>query len=135
MLIEHFFLMLKNTVQTKQWLDKCYKESSPSRQMVEKWIGEFKRGRKGINGAERLGRPKDITTSEIIEKIHEIVLDDPKVKVRELAEAAGISIESVVKILHAFGHEIANRKMGAAFANNRSKTPTSSWFRELFRPF
>ena len=29
-----------------------------------------------------------------------MVLFDPKVKVRELAEAAGILIESVVKILH-----------------------------------
>ena len=27
------------TKQTKQWLDKFYGESSPSSQMVEKWIG------------------------------------------------------------------------------------------------
>ena len=35
-----------------------------------------------------------------IENIHDIIFDDPKLKVRELAEAAGISIGSVVKILH-----------------------------------
>ena len=68
--------------------------------MVEKWISKFKRGRTSTNGADRLGRPKDVTTSEIIAKIHDIVVDDQKVKVRELAEAACISIESVVKILH-----------------------------------
>ena len=33
-----------------------------------------------------------VVTPDIIEKIHDIVLDDPKVKVRKLAEAAGISI-------------------------------------------
>ena len=36
------------------------------------------------------GMPKDLTTPEIIEKIRDIVLDDPKVKVCELAEVAGI---------------------------------------------
>ena len=39
-------------------------------------------------------------TCVIIEKIHDIVLDYPKVKVRELAETVGISIGSVVKISH-----------------------------------
>ena len=56
-LIKHCFLMGKNDLQTKQWLDKCYKKSSPSRKMVEKWIGEFKRGRMSTNDAEGLGRP------------------------------------------------------------------------------
>ena len=90
--------MGKNIVWTKQLLDKCYGESSPSRQRVEKWVGEFKQGRTSTNDAEQSGRPKDVTTPEIIDKINIIVLDYPKVKVRELAEAAGISIGSVVKI-------------------------------------
>ena len=100
MLIKHCFLRGKNAVQTKQWLDKCYGESSPSMQMVKKWIGKFKRGRTSRNDAERSGRQKDVTAPEIIEKIQDIVLDDPKVKVRELAAATGISIGSVVKLLH-----------------------------------
>ena len=54
-----------------------------------------------------------------------------KLKVRELAEAAGTSMESMVKILD----EKANLKIGAAFANNRSRNPTSSSFTELFGPF
>ena len=68
--------------------------------MVEKWIGEFKRGRTSTNYALRSGRSKHVTTPEIIEKIHDIVLDDAKMKIRELAEATGISIRSVDKILH-----------------------------------
>ena len=47
--------MRKNTVQTKQWLDKCYMESSPLRKMVEKRVGKFKRSRTSINDAERSG--------------------------------------------------------------------------------
>ena len=66
----------KNTIQSKQWLDKCYGKSSPLRQMVEKWISEFKGSRTRTNDAERSGRLKDLTTPEIIEKIHGIVLDN-----------------------------------------------------------
>ena len=68
-----------------------------------KWmrsVGEFKRGHMNTNNTERSGRQKDVTTPRIIEKIHEIVLDDPKVKVRELTKATGISIGPVVEILH-----------------------------------
>ena len=32
------------------------------------------------------GRPNEITTPEMINKIHDIVLNDPKVNVREIAE-------------------------------------------------
>ena len=35
---------------------------------MEKWIGEFKRGRRSTDDAERLRiRPKDVTTPQIIE--------------------------------------------------------------------
>ena len=76
--------------------------------MVKKWIGEFKWGRTSTNDAERSGRSKDVTTPEIIKKIYDIVLDDPKVKVHQLAEAADISIGLVVKILH---HDLRMRKL------------------------
>ena len=58
-LIKHCFLMKKNTVETKQWLDKHYPVCAPSIQMVEKWIGEFKRGRTSTDDAERSGRPNE----------------------------------------------------------------------------
>ena len=67
-------------MQTKLWLDK--------------WVGEFKRDHTNTNSAERSRKQKDVTTSEIIKKMHDIVLDDPKVKARELAKAASISIVS-----------------------------------------
>ena len=46
------------------------------------------------------GRPNEITRPEIIDKIHDIVLNDAKVKVREIAEIVSISTERVVNILH-----------------------------------
>ena len=78
--------------------------------MVEKWIGEFKRSYTSTNEAERSGRPKDVTTPQIIEKIDDIILDDQKVKVLELSVAAGIPIGSLVNILH---EDLGMRKLTA----------------------
>ena len=47
-----------------------------------------------------LGCPNEITTPEEINKIHDIVSNDPKVKVHEIAEILSISTERVVNILH-----------------------------------
>ena len=43
---------------------------------------------------------KKLPLQKSSKKLHDIVLDHPKGKVRELAEAAGISMWSVIKILH-----------------------------------
>uniref|UniRef100_T1HEC8 Uncharacterized protein n=1 Tax=Rhodnius prolixus TaxID=13249 RepID=T1HEC8_RHOPR len=47
----------------------------------------------GTSDAERSGRPVEVTTTEIIDKIHDMVMDDRRVKVREIASAVGISNE------------------------------------------
>jgi histone-lysine N-methyltransferase SETMAR len=48
----------------------------------------------------REGHPKSATTPEIIEQVHDMVLDDWRMKVREVAEAIGISKECAGYILH-----------------------------------
>jgi hypothetical protein len=47
----------------------------------------------------------------IIDKVHDTVLTDRRVKVRELSEAVGISTERVHFILH---HELHNMKKNCA---------------------
>lgn len=46
------------------------------------------------------GRPVEITTLNIVEKIHGMIMENHRVKVREIAEAVGISTERVHNILH-----------------------------------
>ena len=57
-----------------------------------------------------LGCPNETTTPEMINKIHDILLNDPKVKVREIAEIVSISTERVVNILYT---RLCMRKLGA----------------------
>jgi len=99
-LIKHCFLMGKTSEQSLQWLQKCYPISAPSRTTVYRWFSEFKMGRTSTEDAPRSGRPKEATNAEIVKQVHRIVLSDRKVKLRELAEAVGISKERAGYILH-----------------------------------
>lgn len=99
-LIKHYFLRGKTITETKIKLDKYYGDSSPSIKMIHKWFTDFRCGRTSTADAERPGRPNEVTTPEIIEKIHDIVLQDRRVKVREIAEIVRISDERVRNILH-----------------------------------
>ena len=54
-LIKHCFLMGKNTVQAKQWLDKYYSDSAPLKITVKRWYSDFKCTRTDTNDAECTG--------------------------------------------------------------------------------
>lgn len=83
--------MRKNTVQTKQWLDKHYPHYAPSKTTICRWFADFKRGRTDTSDAERSGRPNDAVIPENVEKTLKMIMADRKVKVREIAEALKIS--------------------------------------------
>ena len=92
-LIQHYFLRGKTISQTKTKLDKYYSDSALSYGMVQKWFTEFRCGCTSTETIPGPGRPNKITTPEMINKIHGIALNDPKVKVREIVEIVSISTE------------------------------------------
>lgn len=99
-LIKHCFLMGKTSQQSLKWLQKCYPTSAPSRTTVYRWFSELKLGRTSTVDAPRSGRPKEATNAEIVRQVHRIVSKNPTVKLRELADAVGISKERVGFIMH-----------------------------------
>jgi transposase len=74
---------------------KVYGDSSPTFSTIKKWAAQFKRGRTSLEDDPHEGRSKSATTSEIIEQVHDMVLDDRRMKVREIAETVDISKERV----------------------------------------
>ena len=96
---KHYFLRGKSAKITKEKLDKYYGTSAPSDYMVRYWFAEFKRCRTDKNDEHRSGRPKEVTTQEMINKIHDLVLNNRRVKVRELEEACNISHGTAISIL------------------------------------
>jgi transposase len=73
---------------------------SPSFSTIKKWPAEFKRGPTSLEDNPRQGRPKSATPPEIIEQVHDMVLDDRRMKVHEISETTGISKECVGYVLH-----------------------------------
>jgi transposase len=74
---------------------KVYGDSSPSFSTIKKWAAKFKCGRTSPEDDPCEGRKKNATTPEIIEQVHDMVLDDQRMKVHEVAETIGISKELV----------------------------------------
>ena len=69
--------------------------------MVHKWFTEFRCGRISTNDTQRPSRPKEVTSQEMIDIIHDIVLNDRRLKVREISETVSISVGRIwLIILH-----------------------------------
>ena len=64
---------------------KFYGDASSSFSTTKKWAADFKRGRTSLEDDSREGRPKSATTPEIIEQVHDMLLDDRWMKAREIA--------------------------------------------------
>jgi histone-lysine N-methyltransferase SETMAR len=79
---------------------KVYGDSSHSFSTIKKLAAKFKHGRTSLEDDSCEARPESATPPEIIEQVHDMVLDDWRMKVREIAETIGISKELVGYILH-----------------------------------
>ena len=122
-LIKHYFLMGKNTVDAKQWLDKRYGDFASGKSTIIDWYAEFKRGRTNTDGAERSGRPKSAVVPENITKVDKIVLYDRKLKLREIDDTLKISEGSVLRILHEFlgMHKLFSKWVPRLLASNQKQ--------------
>lgn len=77
---------------------------------VKNWVAEFKRGRTSVQDELRPGRPKSVTTSEMVSKVHDMVLEDRRLKLSEIADNTGISKE---RVHHILSEELNMKKLSA----------------------
>ena len=67
---------------------------------VKNWVAQFKSGDFSTCDAPRPGRHKIVTTPEIIDQIHELILEECRISAKSIAEQMGISRERVGSIIH-----------------------------------
>jgi len=77
---------------------------------VKNWVAQFKHGDFFTCDAPRPGRPKTVTTQEIIDQIHELILEDCWISAKSMSEHLGISREQVGTVLH---EDLDMRKLSA----------------------
>jgi len=87
-------------------------EQAPSYATVNNWVAQFKRGDFSTCDAPCPGRLKTVTTPEIIDQIHEMILEDRQISAKWIAGQLGISRELVGSL----------RKVGPKMPEHRSKT-------------
>ena len=63
-------------------------------------MAQFKCGDFSTCDAPCSGSPKTVTTPEIIDQIHELILEDCQILAKSVAEQMGISREQVGSIIH-----------------------------------
>jgi len=95
-----FFLQGKAPKEIHVILTETLREHAPSYATIKNWVVQFKRGDFSTYDAPRPGRPKTMTTQEIIEQIHELNLEDRRISAKSIAEQLGISRERVGSIIH-----------------------------------
>ncbi|GFX52660.1 HTH_48 domain-containing protein [Trichonephila clavipes] len=78
--IKYLFLKGNTPTQIKDELYSVYGDSAPSFTTVKFWAAEFKRCRKSLKDDERSGRSNTATADENIAKVHQIVLEDHRIK-------------------------------------------------------
>ena len=94
----------------KAFLAETLGEHAPSYATVKNWVAQFKRGGFSTCDAPCPGRPKTVTTAEIVEQIHELILEDRRISAKFIAEQLGISRERVGSIVR----EDLNRRKPSA---------------------
>ena len=108
-----FFLQDKAPKEIHASLKGTLGEHAPSYATVKNWVAQFKRGDCSTCDAARPGRPKTVTTLEIIDQFHELILEDRRISVKSIPEQLGISREWVGSIMH---EDLDMRKLSTKWA-------------------
>jgi hypothetical protein len=81
-----FFLQGKTLNEIHTILTETLEEHAPLYATVKNWGSQFKRGDFSTCDAPRPGQPKPVTTLEIIDQIHKLILDNRRISAKSIAE-------------------------------------------------
>ena len=88
-------------------------EHAPTYAIVKNWMAWVKRLDFSTCDAPRPGRPETVITTEIIDKIHELILEDRRISGESIAEQLDVSREWIGTIIH---EDLDMQKLSAKWA-------------------
>ncbi|UYV62065.1 hypothetical protein LAZ67_1007712 [Cordylochernes scorpioides] len=80
-------------------LNKAFPNDAPKRTAVFEWHSRFKAGRISIEDDPRQGRPKFQRTDENVQKITDLIKENPRTTLLELEQDTGISKTTIGRIV------------------------------------
>jgi len=95
-----FFLQGKTPKEILAILRETLGEHAPSYATEKNWVAQFKRGDFSTCDAPRPERLKTVAIPEIIDQIHELILEDCRILAKSIPEQLGTSRERVGSIIH-----------------------------------
>jgi len=135
--IKFFFLQGKAPKEIHVILTETSGEYSQSFATDNNWLDQFKRGDFSTCDAPRPGRPKTVTTPEMIDQIHELILEGSRISAKSIVEQQDISRERVGSIIH---ENLDMRKLSAKWVpkclnadQKRQRCHSSEQILEFFR--
>ena len=129
--IQFFFLKGRTAKKISERIAFALGDSWPFYGTLRLWVKEFKWTMTSIEEAPRHGTRTSDVTPENIDKVHDVVLTDRRVKMHELTEAICITIDWVNFILH---HELHMKKL-CARAKAKSHANTCQMFATVQEEF
>ncbi|KAJ4448728.1 hypothetical protein ANN_00119 [Periplaneta americana] len=94
--IKFCVLIHKTPAETLRLLEEAYGEAA----QVYAWHKRFSGGRDSIKDDVRSGRPTTATNEAIAQRVRNVVRDDRRKTIKEIAAKVGISVGSVHNVLH-----------------------------------
>jgi len=103
----------KSATETLIMIQQAFGNKSLSRaQVFLQWHARFKTGRTSVDGDEHKGRPTSCTTPENVARIQELVRQDRRRTIHDIAEEAGIGYGTCQRILT---EELGMHRVAAKF--------------------
>jgi len=132
-----FFLQGKAPKEIHAILTETLGKHAPSCATIRNSVAKFKRGDFSTCVAPRPGRLKTVTAPEIIDQIHELILEDRRISAKSIAEQLGISRERVGSIIY---EDLGMRKLSAKWVpkclnadQKRQRCQSSEQLSDFFR--
>ena len=132
-----FFSARQGAEGNSRHSDRTLGEHAQSYVTIKNWVAQFKHDDFSTCDAPRLGRSKTVTTPEIIDQIHELILEDCRISAKSIAEQLGVSCEHVGSIIH---EDLDMRKLSAKWVpkclntdQKRQRCQLSEKLLEFFR--
>jgi len=101
-----------SATETLIMIQQAFRDQSLSRAQVFQWYARFKTGHTLVDDDEHTGRPRSCTTPAIVAQIQELVRQDRRLTIHDIAEELGIGYGTCQRVLT---EELGMHRVAAKF--------------------